>query len=79
MQVASGGNTWGQIWSFCAVPGWLCANRKGEKMDFSLKTNQSKPECDIRVDFDTNEYIYVKKMKILIQTNIRINIWFTNI
>ena len=49
-------------------------------------------ECDIRMDFDTNEYpnIFVSRkwheriseyirIKILIQTNIRINIWIGNI
>ena len=49
-------------------------------------------ECDIRIDFDTNEYpnIFVSRklheriseyirIKILIRTNIRINIWIENI
>ena len=40
IKVAWGSKSEGQIWSFCAVPGWQCVGRSGEKRMFSSKNHQ---------------------------------------
>ena len=40
IKVAWGSKSEGQIWSFCAVPGWQCVGRSGEKRMFSSKNHE---------------------------------------